>query len=69
MSLHVPSTTLQSDWSSPDSVATVVGVLAVGALVFVAALTRSSLTGNDLTFVVLSSTVPATLAYKFARRW
>ena len=69
MSLHAPSTTFQSDWPSPDSVATVVGVLAVGALVFVAALTRSSLTGDDLTPVVLSSTVPATLAYEFARRW
>ena len=66
---HVPSDTSRPDWTSPDYVATVVGVLAVGALVFVAALTRSSPTVDDVTFVVLSITIPVTLAYELARRW
>jgi hypothetical protein len=65
----LPSDTFRSNWTSPDYVATVVGVLAVGALVFFAVLTRSSPTVDDVTFVVLSSTVPVTLAYEFARRW
>jgi len=66
---HVPSDTSRSDWTSPEYVATVVGVLAVGALVFLAALTRSSPTVDDVTFVVLSITVPVTLAYELTRRW
>jgi hypothetical protein len=66
---HVPADTSRTDWTSPDYVATVVGVLAVGALVFVAALTRSSPTVDDVTFVVLSITIPVTLAYELARRW
>jgi len=66
---HVPSETRQVDWTNPEYVATVVGVLAVGALVFFAALTRSSPTVDDVTFVVLSITIPATLAYELARRW
>lgn len=65
---HVLSETRQVDWT-PEYVATVVGVLAVGALVFFAALTRSSPSVDDVTFVVLGITVPATLAYKLARRW
>jgi hypothetical protein len=63
----VPSDTFRSDWTSPEYAATVVGVLAVGALVSVAALSRSSPTVDDVTFVVLSITVPATLAYELAR--
>lgn len=45
-----------------------VGVPAVGALVFSAALTRSGPTVDNVTFVVLSITVPVTLAYELARR-
>ena len=66
---HVPADTSRADWTSPDYVATVAGVLAVGALVFVAALTRSSPTVDDVMVVVLSITVPVTLAYELARRW
>ncbi|MFD1632922.1 hypothetical protein ACOZ4L_15570 (plasmid) [Haloplanus ruber] len=67
MPSHVPSETRQVDWT-PEYVATVVGVLAVGALVFFAALTRSSPSVDDVTFVTLGITVPATLAYELARR-
>lgn len=53
---------------STDYVATIVGVLAVGALVFFAALIQSSPTVDDVTFVVLSLTLPVTIAYELARR-
>jgi len=65
----VPADTSRTDWTSPDYVATVVGVLAVGSVVFFAALTRSSPTVDDVMFVVLSITIPVTLAYELARRW
>jgi hypothetical protein len=54
--------------SGPDCVATVAAVLAVGALAFVAVPTRSSPTVDDVTAVVPSITVPATLACELARR-
>jgi hypothetical protein len=66
---YVPSGTFRVDWTTPGYVATVVGVLAVGAVVFFAALTRPSPTVDDVTFVALSITVPAILAYEPARRW
>ena len=65
---YVPSDSSRADWTSPDYVATVVAVLAVGALVFFAALTRSGPTVDDVTFVVLSITVPMTIAYELTRR-
>lgn len=58
-----------SSWSDPGYVSTVVGVLATGALVFYAALTRTGLTVEEVVFVVLSVTLPATVAYEIARRW
>lgn len=66
---HVPSDTSRTDWASPEYVATVVEVLAVGTLVFFAALTRSGPIVDDVTFVVLSINIPVTLAYELARRW
>ncbi len=68
VSSYVLSDPSRADWASPECVATVVGGLAVGALVFAAALTRSSPTVDDVTFVVFSTT-PVTLAYEFARYW
>jgi hypothetical protein len=50
-------------------VATVVGVLATGALVFYSSLTRAGPTVDEILVVVLSITVPATVAYEVARRW
>jgi hypothetical protein len=66
---HVPSRISRADWTSPEYVATVVGVLATGALVFLAALTRSGPTVDDVTVVVLGIAVPMTLAHELARRW
>lgn len=59
----MPADTSRADWTSPEYVATVVGVLAVGALVFFAALTRSSPTVDDVTFVVLILSAVSQLRY------
>ena len=58
-----------SDWTDPAYVATVVGVLAVGALVFYAELASESLTAQTVVFVVLWITVPMTVAHAVAGRW
>ncbi|WP_299334959.1 hypothetical protein [Haloplanus sp.] len=65
---HMPSETHRVNRTNPGYVATVASVLATGAVVFFAALTRSGPTVNDVIFVALSITVPATLAYELARR-
>jgi hypothetical protein len=57
-----------STWTTPEYVAAVVAILATGGLVFYSALTASGLTVNEVVFVVLTITVPATLAYELARR-
>jgi hypothetical protein len=57
-----------SDRTSPDYVATVVGVLATGALVVYSSLTPSGPTVDEIVFVVLAITLPATVAYELARR-
>jgi len=56
-------------WSDPEYVATVVGVLATGALVFYSALTQSGPTVEEVIFVVLAITLPTGIAYEIARRW
>lgn len=63
------STEFPSSWSDPRYVATVVGVLAIGALVFYSALTQSGPTVDEVVFVVLVITLPSTIAYELARRW
>ena len=55
-------------WTDPDYVAAVVGVLAVGALVFYSALVEGPPTVETLLFVGLWVTVPTTVAYELARR-
>ena len=55
-------------WTNPEYVATVVAVLATGGLVFYSALTDSGLTVDEVVFVGLTITLPATLAYELARR-
>lgn len=62
------STGSSPSWSEPDFVATVVGVLATGALVFYTALTDSGPTVDEVLFVLLAVTIPATIAYEIARR-
>ena len=54
-------------WTNPEYVA-VVAVLATAGLVFYSALTDSGLTVDEVVFVGLTITLPATLAYELARR-
>ena len=58
-----------SSWTDPSYVATVVGVLAVGALVCYAELVSPTLTARTVVFVVLWVTLPMTVARVVARRW
>jgi len=55
-------------WTDPDYIATIVGVLATGALVFYAALTPTGPTVDEIVFVVLAITLPMTVARELARR-
>lgn len=57
-----------SGWTDPEYVATVVGVLAVGALVFYAELVSPTLTAQTVVFVVLWVTLPVTVAHALAAR-
>jgi hypothetical protein len=63
------ATDSQPELTSPAYVATVVGLLATGALVFYGSLTQSGPTVDDILFVGLGIIVPATIAYEIARRW
>lgn len=63
------STEFPSSWTDPQYVATVVGVLALGVLVFYSATADSGLTVDEVVFVGLAMTLPPTLAYELARRW
>jgi len=65
----MPSPDSQASWTSPEYVATVVGVLATGALVFYSSLVQTGLTVDEILFVVLGITLPMTIAYEIARRW
>jgi hypothetical protein len=65
----MPSSDSQPGWTSPEYVATVVGVLATGALVFYSSVTQSGPTVDEILFVGLGITVPVTIAYEIARRW
>lgn len=63
------STDFPSSWSNPRYVAAVVGILAIGALVFYSAWTQSGPTVEDVLLVGLVITLPSTIAYEIARRW
>jgi hypothetical protein len=56
-------------WTDPEYVATVVGVLSVGALVGYSTLADSGPTVDEVLFVALAITLPATAAYEVARRF
>ncbi len=58
-----------ASWTDPNYVATVVGVLAVGALYFYSASTGSGPTTDEITVVLAAVFVPMTLAYEIARRF
>ncbi|PSP61131.1 hypothetical protein BRC76_06845 [Halobacteriales archaeon QH_8_67_36] len=60
---------VSTDRTDPEYVATVVGVLAVGALVFYAELVSPTLTARTVVSVVLWVTIPMTVAHVVARRW
>lgn len=65
----MPSPDSQLGWTSPEYVATVVGVLATSVLVFYSSLTQAGPTVDEVLFVVLGITVPVTIAYELVRRW
>ena len=65
----MPSPNAKPSWTNPEYVATVVGVLATGALVFYSSLARTGLTVDEILSVMLGITVPVTIAYEIARRW
>lgn len=65
----MPSPDSKLSWTSPEYVATVVGVLATGALVFYSSLAQTGLTVDEILVVGLGITVPMTIAYEVARRW
>ena len=65
----MPSPDSELSWTSPEYVATVVGVLATGALVFYSSLAQTGLTVDEILVVGLGITVPMTIAYEIARRW
>ena len=58
-----------TSWRDPQYVSTVVGVLAMGAMIFYAALTDGPPTPETVWFVVLAVSIPAVIAYEVARRW
>ncbi|MFW6321794.1 MAG: hypothetical protein ACOC0Z_08065 [Halohasta sp.] len=60
---------LSTSWTDPEYVATVVGVLAIGALVFYSGLADGAPDVETIVFVGLWVTVPMTVAYEIARRW
>jgi len=55
-------------WTHPRYIATVVGLLAFGALVFYSSLIDTGPTVDEILFVVLVLSLPATIAYEIARR-
>ena len=65
----MPSPDSKLSWTSPEYVATVVGVLATGVLVFYSSLAQTGLTVDEILVVGLGITVPMTIAYEIARRW
>lgn len=58
-----------ASWTDPRYVATVVTLLAVGALYAYTFLSASGPTAREVTFVLLVVSVPATVAYEAARRF
>ncbi|MFT4881614.1 MAG: hypothetical protein ACI9HI_001621 [Salinirussus sp.] len=65
----MPSPNSQVSLTSPEYVATVVGVLATGALVFYSSFAQTGPTVDETLFVVLGVAIPVTIAYEIARRW
>ncbi len=60
---------MPSSWRTPQYVSTVVGVVAVGALIFYSALVPSAPPIETILFVLLWVFLPVTAAHEIARRW
>jgi len=58
-----------TSWRDPQYVGTVVGVLAIGAVVFYAALNGGPPSPETIIFVLLAVVVPWTISREVARRW
>lgn len=56
-------------WSDPDYIATVVGVLAAGALCFYVAMADTGITTEQIIFGALAILLPMTVSHEVARRW
>ena len=65
----MPANDFPTEWTDPEYVGAVVGVIAVGSLVFYSSLTKAGPTVEEIVFVVLTIALPATGAYEIARRW
>jgi hypothetical protein len=65
----MPSNVGSASWRDPDYVATVVGVVATGALFFYGALVPSAPDADTIGFVLLWVLVPTMIARAVARRW
>ena len=63
------SDSFPSFWTGPNYVATVVGVLALGVLIFYTGLSNSGLTVDEVLLVTLVLMLPASVAHEVARRW
>lgn len=66
---EVTSNDVPTSWSDPDYIATVVGVLAAGALCFYTAMTDIDITTEQVVFVLLAVLLPVTISREAARRW
>lgn len=56
-------------WLDPEYVATVIGVIAVGALYFYSGLVESAPSVETINFVLAWVFVPMVVAYEATRRW
>ena len=56
-------------WRDPEYVATVVGVVATGALFFYSGLVDSAPSPETIGFVLLWVLGPTTVVYEITRRW
>jgi hypothetical protein len=65
----VSSDEFPTSWRDPQYVSTVVGVLAIGAVLFYAALIDGPPTPETVSFVLLFIFVPTGIAHEVARRW
>jgi hypothetical protein len=58
-----------SSWTDPWYVSTVVGILAIGAVMYYAALVEGPPSPGTVIFVILAVFWPVAIAYEVALRW